>query len=114
MCTKHSIKRADERTRFNGKAAVRFIENGIARGKTASDFTQKESNYLATCAHNNCTAKAYNGFCLIIGENGDCVTIFKLPEWFGKKRFYDSKERIRNAKRYAVTQDHIHDMMLAC
>ena len=74
MCTSHSIQRANERTQFSGKSAIRFIKNGIARGKTADDFSSKESIYLANCAKGGCTAKAYNGFCLIIGDNGDCVT----------------------------------------
>ena len=102
MCTYHSIQRANERTRYNGKAAVRFVERGIERGKTADDFKQNEREYLANCAYDNCTAKAYNGFCLIISEDGDCVTLYRLPEWFGKKRHYDGKTRIRNVKRYAA------------
>ena len=93
MCTYHSIQRANERTRYNGNAAVRFVEKGIERGKTAEDFKQDERQYLASVP--------YNGFCLIISEDGVCVTLYPLPEWFGKKRHYDGKVRIRNAKRYA-------------
>ena len=113
MCTNHSIQRANERTHFSGKSAVRFIENGIARGKTAEDFTSKESIYLANCAKGGCVAKAYNGFCLIIGNNGDCVTIYKLPEWFGKKRYYDGKKSVRNVKRYALSHTRIYNLMSA-
>ena len=103
MCTYRSIQRANERTRYNGKAAIRFIENGISRGKTAEDFTQDESSYLENIPYDNCTAKAYNGFCLIISETGECVTLYPLPEWFGKKRYYSGKTRIRNMKRYAAS-----------
>ena len=113
MCTNHSIQRANERTQFSGKSAVRFIENGIARGKTAEDFSSKESTYLANCAKGGCTAKAYNGFCLIIGDNGDCVTIYRLPEWFGKKRYYDGKKRVRNVKRYIITHNTTYDLLPA-
>ena len=113
MCTNHSIQRANERTQFSGKSAVRFIENGITRGKTADDFTNKESTYLANCAKGGCTAKAYNGFCLIISDNGECVTIYKLPEWFGKKRFYDGKKPVRNAKRYARSRVNTYELLLA-
>ena len=102
MCTNHSIQRANERTRYSGKAAIRFIENGIMRGKAADEFKQEEKKYLSTCAYDNCIAKAYNGFCLIISEKGDCVTLYPLPEWFGKKRHYDAKTLIRNAKHYAT------------
>lgn len=113
MCTNHSIQRANERTQFSGKSAVRFIENGIARGKTADDFTSKESIYLANCAKGGCTAKAYNGFCLIIGENGDCVTIYQLPDWFGRKRYYDGKKRVRNVKRYTLSHYTTYDLLPA-
>ena len=102
MCTWHSIQRANERTRYNGSSAVRFIENGIQRGRTAENYKQDERKYLESLAYNNCIAKAYNGFCLIISEDGDCVTLYPLPEWFGKKRYYDGKKRIRNVKRYTV------------
>ena len=101
MCTDHSIERANERTRFNGKTAVRFIENGIARGRTAEEFSRDESRYLVKLARGNCIAKAYNGYCLIISDSGICVTVYKLPEWFGKKRYYDGKKRIRNVKKYS-------------
>ena len=107
MCTIHSIQRANERTRYNGKTAVRFVEKGIERGKTAEDFNQDEREYLTNCAYGNCIAKAYNGFCLIISEDGDCVTLYRLPEWFGKKRHYNRKTRIRNAKRYTACTDVI-------
>ena len=109
MCTYHSIKRANERTRFNGKAAVRFIENGIARGKTAKDYKQNERDYLSSIPHDDCIAKAYNGFCLIISKDGVCITLYPLPEWFGKKRHYDGKVRVRNAKRYDFTDYSVYD-----
>ena len=104
MCTYHSIQRANERTRYNGKSAIRFIENGITRGKTAEDFTNEERKFLLNTAYDNCIAKAYNGFCLIINESNKCVTLYPLPKWFGKKRYYKGKRRIRNAKRYFASR----------
>lgn len=98
MVTLHSIQRAHERTRYKGKAAIRFIENGIERGKTAQEFTQKEREYLESVSHNDCIAKAYNGFCFIITESGICVTLYELPKWFGKRRYYNQKRRIRNVR----------------
>ena len=102
MYTYHSLQRAEERTRFNGKAARRFIENGLTRGKTADDYTKEERRYLSSIAYDDCIAKAYNGYCLIISSDGDCVTLYPLPDWFGKKKHYDGKTQIRNVKRYAA------------
>ncbi len=98
MCTTHSIERANERTPYSGKRAVRFIENGITRGKAADQFTQLERKYLADRSRDNNTAKAYNGFCLIVSGSGSCITLYRLPEWFGKKHYFDGKELIRNMK----------------
>jgi len=109
MSTYHSIQRANERTRFSGRAAERFIENGIRRGKAAKDFRQKENAFLANCGRDHCVAKAYNGFCLIINDRDECVTLYRLPEWFGRKRFYDRKEGIRNIKRYAKRRAIFHE-----
>ena len=111
MCTIHSIERVNERTRFNGKTAIRFLENGIARGKLTDEYSQKERKYLESLARDNCVAKTYNGFCLIISEYGTCVTIYKLPEWFGKKRYYDGKKRVRNIKRYVTSQMNTYEML---
>lgn len=102
MYTYHSLQRAEERTQFSGKTAMRFIENGISRGKTAADYKKEESQYLSRIAYDGCIAKAYNGYCLIISDLGDCVTLYPLPEWFGKKKHYDGKKRIRNIKRYTA------------
>ena len=113
MCTNHSIERANERTRYNGKTAIRFIENGIARGKTADQFAQKESKYLTSLARDNCVAKAYNGYCLIVSEYGACVTIYRLPEWFGKKRYYDGKKQVRNVKSYAASRMNTYERAIA-
>ena len=102
MYTYHSLIRAEERTRYNGKSAKRFIQNGIVRGKTADEFKRDEKLYLSTIAYDDCIAKAYNGYCLIISSDGDCVTLYPLPDWFGKKKHYAGKTRIRNVKRYTA------------
>jgi len=102
MYTYHSMLRAAERTRYKGDTSLRFIENGVSRGKTADAFPPRERRYLTERGYGNCTAKAYNGFCFIVGEGGECVTLYALPEWFGKQRHYAGKELIRHPKRYAA------------
>ena len=98
----HSIVRANERTRYSGDTAVRFIENGLQRGKAADEFSQDENRYLKRASNRGCTALAYNGFCLIVNGEGKCVTLFPLPAWFGKKRFYERKVLICNARKYCA------------
>lgn len=102
MLTYHSIERAQERTKYANKTAVRFIENGITRGKGAEEFTQRERAFLQGFETRNCIAKAYNGYCFLISENMECITMYPLPDWFGKKRFYENKVRVRNVKRYSM------------
>ena len=55
----------------------------------------------ATPTEFNATAIAYNNFCYIVSEEGFCVTLYPLPVWFGKKKHFNGKERIRNMKAYA-------------
>ena len=90
---------------MNGLSSAEKALSALLR--TASP-AERPQIYLATCPEGECTAKAYNGFCLIIGDNGDCVTIYRLPEWFGKKRYYDGKKTVRNAKRYALPHSYLY------
>ena len=45
MCTIHSVQRANERTRYSGKTAVRFIEKGLERGKTSESGAFEENGF---------------------------------------------------------------------
>ena len=98
--TIHSIDRAKERAGINEKKAEKMISLAIERGKTSVDFTSWERNYLQNEAYDDCVAIAFNGFCYIVNSQGFCVTLYKLPSWFGKKKHYDGKERIRDYKKY--------------
>lgn len=98
--TYHSIDRAKERAGLNERKATKMIEHALERGKSASDFSSMEKNFLESGGHNGCTAIAYNNFCYIVNENGICVTLYPLPTWFGKKKHFNGKEPIRNYKKY--------------
>ena len=87
---KHGIKRANK-----------MIALALERGKTADDFTSWEREYLKGESKGDSIAIAYNNFCYIVNKNGFCVTLYPLPAWFGKKKQFNGKERIRNAKAYA-------------
>ena len=51
------------------------------------------------CKYGN-TAIAYNNFCYIFSAEGVCVTLYPLPVWFGKKKQFNGKEKVRNPKKY--------------
>lgn len=100
ITTHHSIDRTMERCNLKSQqAAEKRITLAIQRGKYPDQCTSWERSYLSKEAHDNCTAIAYNGFCFIINESGQCVTMHPLPKWFGKKKHFDGKERIRDFKK---------------
>lgn len=99
--TVHSLERAKERIGFNERKAHKMIDLALERGKSAKDFSSWEKDYLENESKSNTTAIAYNNFCYIVNENGFCVTLYPLPSWFGKKKHFNGKERIRNMKVYS-------------
>ena len=103
----HGIRRVRERCGVKNNAAAEMnIMRAIARGKCAEDFSSWEHTYLKSEAHDGCIAIAYNGFCYIVNSKGICVTVHTLPQWFGKKRAFRGKERIRDRKRYLRYNDN--------
>lgn len=99
--TEHSIERAMERIGLERDAAERFLLNGMVRGKSGEFYSGKEKRFLETHAKGECLSSiAYNGYCLVMSDDQVCLTVYALPEWFGKKEYYDHKERIRNAKKF--------------
>ena len=113
--TLHSIDRAMERCSLkNQRSAEKNISRAIQRGKRAEDCTSWERSYLSKEAHDNCTAVVYNSFCYIINESGLCVTIYPLPAWFGKKKHFDGKERIRDYKKYCKSNQAYWEQSVSC
>ena len=103
MVTAHSVERAKERLGYNEKYAVGFMERALSRGLTATSCEAKaEKAWLSRQAGSGYYAIAYNGSCLIISPDRVCVTIYPLPQWFGKKKRYArDKKPIRNFTRYS-------------
>lgn len=96
----HSVNRAMERCRVkNVRAAEKRIATALQRGKQASEYSSWERSYLMDRA-SDCTAIAYNNFCYLVNEDGMCITLYPLPAWFGKKKRFQGKERIRDMKKY--------------
>lgn len=103
MCTKsiHSLERARERCNLkNDEVAVRSIDLAYERGRSAGDLASWERNYLLSKSQGNCSAVAYNNYCYIMSDTGVCVTVYELPRWFGRKKHFDGKARIRDYRKY--------------
>lgn len=102
MTTMHSMERAKERIGLHGAKAEAFIEAAITYGKTAESFRlASDRKYLNSKCSDDAIAKVYQGYCFIVNtEWNGCVTVYKLPEWFGETHRYDGKERIRNPIKY--------------
>ena len=100
--TMHSHKRAKERLHSKSlKKSQRQVMNALERGKRAEDFhTSWERRFLELASRDPCYAVAYNQCCYIFSEKDICITVYKLPAWFGKRKPCDGKEMIRNAKKY--------------
>ena len=101
IVTVHGVSRAKERCNVkNVRSAEKNIMLALQRGKRAEDLTSWERAYLSKEAHDDCTAIAYNNFCYIVNPAGVCVTLYPLPSWFGKKKHFNGKDRIRNYRQY--------------
>ena len=107
MTTYHALQRTHERTGLNLKSSQRFIKNAIERGRQSADFSSKEREFLQRReTSDGHRIIEYNSFCFIVDGNGDtCITMFKLPEWFGK-RVYAHKQQVRNARKYVRYCDY--------
>lgn len=99
--TYHSVQRVMERCNLpNQRAAVKNIHRAAQKGVRAEDCTSWEQSYLRVEGRYGCEAIAYNGFCYIFNQEEICVTVYPLPKWFGKKKHFDGKERIRDYRKY--------------
>ena len=101
MATFHSLERAKQRAGLNERRAYKMIDLALTRGKTAASFKSRERDYLENATQADRVAVAYNNYCYIFSDAGRCLTMYPLPKWFGKKKHFDGKERIRNMKVYA-------------
>ncbi len=114
IVTVHGTRRAKERQNLKNQRSVeKNVQLAIQRGKRAEDCTSWEHAFLSVEAKNNCTAVAYNNFCYIISPDCVCITMYPLPAWFGKKKAFNGKERIRNYRRYSrlYTDFFMEDMV---
>ena len=115
IVTIHGVSRAKERCNVkNVRSAEKNVSLAVQRGKRAEDCTSWEREYLSKEAYDNCIAIAYNNFCYIVNADGICVTLYPLPAWFGKKKHFDGKERIRNYKQYCRNNSGFCERGMVC
>ena len=100
FATQHSIDRAMERINLNEREAMRKIDIALQRGKCAENYTSsRERKYLENQSH-NAIAVAFDNFCYLFSYQGECITVYALPDWWEKKKLYNGKEKIRKPKKY--------------
>ena len=110
--TYHSVQRVMERCSLpNQRAAAKNIKRAAQNGVHAKDCVSWEHSYLSSEGKCGCEAVAYNGFCYIFNEDEICVTAYPLPKWFGKKKHFDGKEKIRNYRRYCKSNEDYRERM---
>lgn len=98
----HSIERAQERGNINRKQAIEMIKRAQSRGKKYGDYKHsKEKNYLLAKTQEGSIPVYYAGYIFIFDDSLQiCITMYEAPYWFGKKVYYNGKERIKHPKKY--------------
>ncbi len=84
----HYFDRAKERIGINRKRAERITDLAKKRGITYEQCNRAaERRYLQRRSKGHTMAIAYNSCCFIMDKKtSECVTIYKLPRWFGKRK----------------------------
>ena len=98
--TLHAIERTKERTGLNERAAIKLMNNALDFGHEVDEYHAKERTFLQQKCTDTTRAVVYNGYCFIVADGNRCITMYRLPPWFGKKYQYDGKKAIRNPKKY--------------
>ena len=95
----HSVRRAKQRAGLNKKKALRMMELAKTRGITSEECSwSKDRKFLENRSNEDSIAVAYNGYCFILDRpTMNCITMFKLPRCFGKKKtYYKENKRQHN------------------
>ena len=117
--TKHGFVRTMERSGRSDQQAARMIANAWARGKSAEQLPQTwQRRYLAHCdsllSDGSTNLRVYDEYLFIFSAAGRLITMYALPKGFGRKRVYDGKTRVRNARRYARNYARVRDCAADC
>ncbi len=97
--TSHYIARAKERLGLNRKAAIVAMEHAYERGAACTRFSSAERRYIEDRMAQGTDVLVYQGSCFLF-MNGNCLTVYKLPAWFGKRTYTETGMPVRNARKY--------------
>ncbi len=100
MVSQHYLERAKERMGLNQSKAIRMEDIVFNRGLLSDDLPKKERTYLASKETDESLPRFYNGYIFIYNVEGLCLTVYKAPEWFGKKGSFEGKRKIRDPWKY--------------
>ena len=98
--TYHSIMRTKERAKLNEDAAKRMIVRAKEYGIPADEFHSEERRYLERMEEGEKKVIYYSGYVFVLTSDSICITMFPVPQWFGKRNRFSGKTAIRNVKKY--------------
>ena len=118
MTTLHAVQRTQERAGMSARKAKRFVRNAVKRGLSADSFKSIEHEYLKSYDNKDgCRAVAYNSYCFVVSSEDVCITMFALPDWFGKNNKNKKKQKLRDVTKYSLgclfddQDDNISDLV---
>ena len=97
--TLHYTERAKERMGLNAKAALTVMQHAYERGLPYEAFTSRERDYLEAKCSPRIELRVYQDHCFLYTAKV-CLTVYRLPQWFGHRSYARDGRRIRNAKKY--------------
>ncbi len=100
MVSQHYLERAKERMGLNQSRAIRAEGLVYARGLVSTALPKKERIYMESKETDLSFPRLYNGYIYIYNTEGLCLTVYKAPEWFGKRDRYEGKQEIRDPWKY--------------
>lgn len=102
--TLHGLERTMERAGLKESKALRMIRLAWERGQRLSDLDSNWQRYYKRFERpiydGPSQMRFYNGFLFIFNACGELITMVREHERHGRKRLYDGKVRVRDARRY--------------
>ncbi len=102
--TLHGLMRTMQRAELNESKALRMIRLAWERGRLLCDLPSSWQRYYRRfdrpARHGPTQMRFYNGYLFIFNAYGELITMVSEHERHGRKRIYDGKVRVRDARKY--------------